>query len=63
MLRWKIKERRWYILNHLYGWALPLTLSLTVYVSQLTENGLHPGFGEKSCWFAGKYMFCYFLLI
>lgn len=48
LLRWQIKERTWYILNHIYGWSIPNALSIAVYLrfgARLSEN---------SCWFQKK---------
>lgn len=32
MAKWKIKERHWYGLNHLYGWSVPLALSALLFL-------------------------------
>uniref|UniRef100_A0A2M4A0Q9 Putative g protein-coupled receptor n=2 Tax=Anopheles triannulatus TaxID=58253 RepID=A0A2M4A0Q9_9DIPT len=45
--RWKIKERSWYILNHIYAFTIALTLSAMVYI----YHSRYPTFGEVSCWF------------
>lgn len=50
MQRWQIKERTWYILNHLYGWLVPLCLTAKV-VWYWHFDG---GFSGYSCWFSGK---------
>uniref|UniRef100_A0A8D8MKH3 G-protein coupled receptor Mth2 n=1 Tax=Culex pipiens TaxID=7175 RepID=A0A8D8MKH3_CULPI len=45
--RWKIRERTWYILNHIYAHTVALTLTAMVYVYHM----LNTTFGVGSCWF------------
>lgn len=51
--KWNIVEQHWYRLNHVYGWFIPTSLTIAVYITSIVDGGYDPGFGEKSCWFQG----------
>lgn len=53
--KWNIVEKHWYIWNHVYGWCVPTTLTMAVYITSIVDGGFDPGFGEKSCWFQGVF--------
>lgn len=57
--RWKIKEKAWYILNHIYAHTVALTLTGMVYVYHMW----HPTFGETSCWFRTEPEQSYFVYL
>lgn len=54
MPKWNIVEKHWYRLNHVYGWLIPTTLTVAVYITSIVDGGYDPGFGKKSCWFQGS---------
>ncbi|KAG5672696.1 hypothetical protein PVAND_002805 [Polypedilum vanderplanki] len=47
MRKWKIKESRWYILNHVYAWTFAITMTTIV----AYKHVLKPSLGVTSCWF------------
>lgn len=55
--KWNIVEKHWYRLNHVYGWFVPTTLTIAVYITSIVDGGYDPGFGEKSCWFQGTFFY------
>lgn len=57
--RWKIKEKAWYILNHIYANTVALTLTAMVYVYHMR----HPTLGEGSCWFRTEREQSYFVYL
>lgn len=57
--KWNIVEKHWYRLNHVYGWFVPTTLTIGVYITSKLDGGYDPGFGKKSCWFEGTFLFFY----
>ncbi|XP_052869682.1 probable G-protein coupled receptor Mth-like 11 [Anopheles cruzii] len=57
--RWKIKERSWYILNHIYAVTVALTLTAMVYI----YHSRYPTFGEHSCWFRTEREQSYFVYL
>ncbi|XP_055626904.1 probable G-protein coupled receptor Mth-like 11 isoform X2 [Toxorhynchites rutilus septentrionalis] len=57
--RWKIKERAWYILNHIYAHTVGLTLTGMVYIYHLRNAT----FGEISCWFRTEREQSYFVYL
>lgn len=48
--QWKIKERKWYILNHVYAWTIPIVLTIILIACQHVKLEVHPRIGENSCW-------------
>ncbi|XP_053682712.1 probable G-protein coupled receptor Mth-like 11 [Sabethes cyaneus] len=57
--QWKIKERAWYILNHIYANTVALTLTAMVYVYHMRNAT----FGEISCWFRTEREQSYFVYL
>lgn len=57
--RWKIKERAWYILNHIYAHTVALTLTAMVGI----YHAHHATFGEVSCWFRTEREQSYFVYL
>ncbi|XP_058061543.1 probable G-protein coupled receptor Mth-like 11 [Anopheles bellator] len=57
--RWKIKERSWYILNHIYAVTVALTLTAMVYI----YHSRYATFGEHSCWFRTEREQSYFVYL
>ncbi|XP_058812626.1 probable G-protein coupled receptor Mth-like 11 [Topomyia yanbarensis] len=57
--QWKIKERAWYILNHIYANTVALTLTAMVYV----YHSRNATFGEISCWFRTEREQSYFVYL
>lgn len=48
---WRISERHWYLLNHLYAWGVPTVLLAFLAAAHHIEGGLEPNIGQSSCWF------------
>lgn len=44
---YKIKERRWYIFNHIYAWTVPCVMTSIVAV----RHAIKPSIGVTTCWF------------
>lgn len=57
--RWRIKERSWYILNHIYAITVAVTLTTMVYI----YHSRYPTFGEMSCWFQTEREQSYFVYL
>ncbi|XP_065084458.1 probable G-protein coupled receptor Mth-like 1 [Ochlerotatus camptorhynchus] len=57
--RWKIRERHWYVLNHIYAHTVALTLTAMVYIYHMRN----PTFGEISCWFRTEREQSYFVYL
>lgn len=50
--RWAIRESTWYRRNHIYGWAVPITLVSLLLAAQISNHAvLDPKIGVHSCWF------------
>uniref|UniRef100_A0A182Q2Y8 G-protein coupled receptors family 2 profile 2 domain-containing protein n=1 Tax=Anopheles farauti TaxID=69004 RepID=A0A182Q2Y8_9DIPT len=57
--RWKIKERSWYVLNHIYAITVAVTLTTMVYI----YHSRYPTLGEISCWFRTEREQSYFVYL
>uniref|UniRef100_A0A182JSW5 G-protein coupled receptors family 2 profile 2 domain-containing protein n=1 Tax=Anopheles christyi TaxID=43041 RepID=A0A182JSW5_9DIPT len=57
--RWKIRERSWYILNHIYAITVAVTLTTMVYI----YHSRYPTLGEISCWFRTEREQSYFVYL
>uniref|UniRef100_A0A023ETF6 Putative g protein-coupled receptor n=1 Tax=Aedes albopictus TaxID=7160 RepID=A0A023ETF6_AEDAL len=57
--RWKIREKAWYVLNHIYAHTVALTLTAMVYIYHMRN----PTFGEISCWFRTEREQSYFVYL
>uniref|UniRef100_A0A182YG13 G-protein coupled receptors family 2 profile 2 domain-containing protein n=2 Tax=Anopheles stephensi TaxID=30069 RepID=A0A182YG13_ANOST len=57
--RWKIRERSWYILNHIYATTVAVTLTTMVYI----YHSRYPTLGEVSCWFRTEREQSYFVYL
>lgn len=57
--RWRIKERFWYVLNHIYAITVAVTLTTMVYI----YHARYPTFGEMSCWFRTEREQSYFVYL
>ncbi|XP_055684881.1 G-protein coupled receptor Mth2-like isoform X1 [Lutzomyia longipalpis] len=51
--RWRIHEKTWYTLCHIYAWSIPIILEVFMIVSHVTGSSWNPRIGHTSCWFAG----------
>lgn len=56
---WKIRERTWYISNHIYAWTIPIILTIIVLICQHSDIELHPEIGVQSCWFGESTVWLY----
>ncbi|XP_052890238.1 probable G-protein coupled receptor Mth-like 11 [Anopheles moucheti] len=57
--RWKIRERSWYVLNHIYAVTVAVTLTTMVYI----YHSRYPTLGEISCWFRTEREQSYFVYL
>uniref|UniRef100_A0A182VWZ4 G-protein coupled receptors family 2 profile 2 domain-containing protein n=1 Tax=Anopheles minimus TaxID=112268 RepID=A0A182VWZ4_9DIPT len=57
--RWKIRERSWYVLNHIYASTVAVTLTTMVYI----YHSRYPTLGEISCWFRTEREQSYFVYL
>uniref|UniRef100_A0A182JL93 G-protein coupled receptors family 2 profile 2 domain-containing protein n=1 Tax=Anopheles atroparvus TaxID=41427 RepID=A0A182JL93_ANOAO len=57
--RWRIRERSWYILNHIYAITVAVTLTTMVYI----YHSRYPTLGEMSCWFRTEREQSYFVYL
>lgn len=44
MPKWKIHELTWYLLNHVYGWSVPIAMTANLFLNRTTSVS------EFSCW-------------
>lgn len=48
--KWKVQERYWYALNHIYGWSVPCIMTAIVAM----RHRIKPSVGVSTCWFHRK---------